>query len=126
MNNNQTNFDPITGQPINQNNQVQPPVVPLDEITPIEPIVSDTIQPVQPVPTVDNYDYMNTTQQLIQNTPTVEQSKQDFIDTTQTMTTPKQEEKKDGPNITFIIILFVIILASILFLFPYITNLLGY
>ena len=95
-------------------------------ITPIEPIVSDTIQPVQPVPTVDNYDYMNTTQQLIQNTPTVEQSKQDFIDTTQTMTTPKQEEKKDGPNITFIIILFVIILASILFLFPYITNLLGY
>lgn len=126
MNNNQTNFDPVTGQPINQNNQVQPPVVPLDEITPVEPIVSDTIQPVQPVPTVDNYDYMNTTQQLIQNTPTVEQSKQDFIDTTQTMTTPKQEEKKDGPNITFIIILFVIILASILFLFPYITNLLGY
>ena len=36
-----------------------------------------------------------------------------------------KEDKSEGPNLTFIIILFVIIFAAIFFLFPYLLNVLG-
>jgi len=60
----------------------------------------------------------------MQTIPTVEQSKQEFINNTQTNSSVKKEEKKDGPNIAFIVILFVIIFASIFFLFPYLLKVL--
>ena len=115
MNNNQMNFDPITGQPINQNLDNNNTVLPKQEqpVAPVQPV-----QPVQPIPVVDE-------QQQIQNIPTVEQSKQEFIDNTQANSTVKKEEKKDGPNIAFIVILFVIIFAAIFFLFPYLMDIIG-
>ena len=105
MNNNQMNFDPMTGQPINQNittipNQVQ------------------TTQPVQQPANNINI------QQQLQSIPTVEQTKQEFINNTQAENVVKKEEKQDGPNIVFIIILFVIIFAAIFFLFPYLMKVL--
>lgn len=123
MDNNQINFDPMTGQPINQNlnnnntvvpNQAQP--VNVQPVAPVQPVPA--VEPVQPIPVVDE-------QQQIQNIPTVEQSKQEFIDNTQANNTAKKEEKKDGPNIAFIVILFVIIFAAIFFLFPYLMDIIG-
>lgn len=119
MNNNQINFDPMTGQPINPNTNTNN-VVPNNGTT--TPMQQNNI-PVQPV----NTNNLNPTiepmavnvQQPMQNIPTVEQSKQEFIDNTQANSLDKKEDKKDSPNITFIIILFVIILAAIFFLFPY-------
>lgn len=119
MNNNQINFDPMTGQPINPNTNTNN-VVPNNGTT--TPMQQNNI-PVQPVntnnlnPTIDPMAV--NVQQPMQNIPTVEQSKQEFIDNTQANSLDKKEDKKDSPNITFIIILFVIILAAIFFLFPY-------
>ncbi|MBQ9072492.1 MAG: hypothetical protein IJY25_04990 [Bacilli bacterium] len=120
MNNNQMNFDPMTGQPIN-NNQVSQqniPIVGLEQsetVVQSQPQVTPTVQPQvtqQPVQT-------NTViQQPMQNVPTVEQSKQDFINNTQALTPEKKEEKKNGVNYTFIIILFIAIFVAIFFLFP--------
>lgn len=57
-------------------------------------------------------------QSQLQSIPTVEQNKQDFINNVQSMNTEKKEEKKEGINFIFIIILFVAILVAIYFLFP--------
>ena len=51
--------------------------------------------------------------------PTAGQSTQEFINNTQSMTSEKKEENKGKVNYAFVIILFIIILASIFFLFPY-------
>ena len=137
MNNNQMNFDPTTGKPIN-NNQAQN--TPINTVPTIQPTV-ENVQPVQPIPvqvepqvvTVEpqptiqqptNNAYINPQQQM-QGIATVEQNKQEFIQNTQASNLVKKEEKKDGPNITFIIFLFVIILVAILFLFPYLMKVLG-
>lgn len=105
MNNNQMNFDPMTGQPINQNIATTPNQV-------------QTTQPVQQPANNINI------QQQLQSIPTVEQTKQEFINNTQAENVVKKEEKQDGPNIVFIIILFVIIFAAIFFLFPYLMKVL--
>lgn len=141
MNNNQMNFDPMTGQPINQNtNTVNNNVVPnlgeqndISQVTPTQQV--PTIEPVeniQAVPTVESTQEVQpaginstlNTQQQMQNIPTVEQSKQEFINNTQANNQIKKEEKKDGPNIVFIVILFIIIFAAIFFLFPYLLEVL--
>ena len=114
--NNQMNFDPITGQPINQNN---------NNIVPNNGAINTLEQNNIPVQQENNLNQqpIETTvvnpQQIMQNIPTVEQSKQEFINNTQANSSAKQEEKKDGPNIAFIIILFIIIFVAIFFLFPY-------
>lgn len=54
----------------------------------------------------------------MQYVPTVEQSKQAFIDSTQNMSNKKKEEKKSGVNFAFIIGLFVVLFAAIVFVFP--------
>lgn len=129
MNNNQMNFDPMTGQPINQNtnsvnNNVVPNTLRQDSIQPTNQAQQvNTLEPAQQIQPTPVNNIMNT-QQQIQNIPTVEQSKQEFINNTQANNTVKKEEKKEGPNIIFIIVLFVIIFASILFLFPYLLKVL--
>ena len=139
MNNNQTNFDSVTGQQLNQNSinalntaqnigtQPQP-----QQVQP-----NPTVQPAQPipqvnqVPTVDieNSNLTNnqniSVQQQMQNIPIVDQDKQNFINNTQSNNTIPKEEKKGGINITFVVILFIIIFVAILFLFPYLLNILG-
>ena len=115
MNNNEFNFDSITGQPINNTNVSQQniPIVGLEQTN---MVYQSQLKP-QPVeqPVQNN----NFIQQPIQNVPTVEQSKQEFINNTQSLNSQKKEEKKEGVNYTFIIILFIIIFASIFFLFPF-------
>ena len=124
MNNNQMNFDPMTGQPLN-NNVVQPTVTPVAPVQQVMP--TPEVTPVQQVPTQANIIQENTpilNQQQMQNIPTVEQTKQQFIDNTQANSSAKIEEKKEGPNIAFIVILFIIIFAAIFFLFPYLIKVL--
>lgn len=129
MNNNQANFDPMTGQSINQNisntmNTVQP-AQPAQPAQPTQQAIAPTpeIQPIQPTSTVDNNII---TQQQMQYIPTAEQSTKDFISNTQANSAEqKEEKKKDGPNIGFIAILFIVIFASIFFLFPYLLKTLG-
>lgn len=125
MDNSQMNFDPMTGQPINKNTN-NSNMVPNNGMT--IPIEQNSIQNSLPTQT-ENVNNINVTpsiepsitnvQQSMQNIATVEQSKQEFIENTQANSSAKKEEKKDGPNIAFIIILFVIIFAAIFFLFPY-------
>lgn len=110
MNNNQMNFDPMTGQPINQNITTIP--------NQVQTTNSQTTQSVQQPANNINI------QQQLQSIPTVEQTKQEFINNTQAENVVKKEEKQDGPNIVFIIILFVIIFAAIFFLFPYLMKVL--
>lgn len=121
MNNNQMNFDPMTGQPItripNTNN------IPNNVIQSNNTIESNNISnsnQINPNLNQNTQSMQNTIVNQMQSIPTVDQSKQAFIDNTQSMTSEKKNEKKEGINYTFIIILFVIILASIFFLFPYI------
>ena len=125
MNNNQMNFDPMTGQPINNNPVPTAPVNPIPNVQPIpieQQVTTIESQPIIQQPT--NNTYINPQQQM-QGIATVEQDKQQFIQNTQASTVVKKEEKKEGPNIGFIITLFIIILASILFLFPYLMKVLG-
>lgn len=135
MNNNQMNFDPITGQPINQNtnnidNNVVHNTLEQDNINNVQQVpITETTQTIQNTQSVANIttqevstDLVNNNvlpQQQMQNIPTVDQDKQEFINNTQANSAAKKEEKKDGPNIVFIIILFIIIFAAIFFLFPY-------
>lgn len=96
--NNNINFNPMTGQPIQKNNE-QPQIT-------NQPLNQNSInQQVQ-------------IQNQLQSIPTVDQNKEQFIDNIQSANIEKKEEKKEGINLIFVIILFVIILVSIYFLFP--------
>lgn len=117
--NSNMNFDPMTGEPI-QNIQ---PATPVDN----QPVPSqENAQVVSESPAVEpNGQALNATakevaqiQNELQNIPTVEQDKEAFINNVQTIHQEKQEEKKEGVNFAFIIILFIIILVAIYFLFP--------
>ena len=128
MNNNQVNFDPMTGQPINQgfNGVSNAQVTPQQQANNIPNVVP----PIQPQPPMQQVNVANNTnpasiQQQMNSIPTVDQDKKEFITNTQATTEVKTETKKNGPNIAFIVILFIIIFASIFFLFPYLLDLLG-
>ena len=108
-------FDPMTGEPIVSNESV----VPVNEQVPNEPVVEvNTEVPVQDTNTVNNVNDAVQIQNELQSIPTVEQGKEAFINNVQSMNQEKKEEKKEGVNFVFIIVLFVVILAAIFFLFP--------
>ena len=88
--NNNIKYDPMTGEPIQQSVNIQQPETQEQTLV----------------------------QNEFQNIPRVEQSQEEFINNVQSVNTEKKEEKKDKINYTFIIILFIIIFASIFFLFP--------
>ena len=154
MNNNQVSFDPMTGQPINNTNSVanqlamqQPAQSVVQQSVTQQPVQPATQQPVQPTiqqndqinvpnlnenpnatisvaPSIEQPQPINIQQQL-SAIPTVDQNPQQFVNNTQATNVVKKEEKKEGPNIAFIVIIFVIIFAAIFFLFPYLLELLG-
>lgn len=140
MDNRQMNFDPMTGEPIVQNENIDNTATTQQAQTENIQVVStpqvestnETNQVTQTEVTQSTantqqqtIENVNSIQQQMQNIPTVEQNKQDFISNTQADSTAKEEVKKDGPNITFIVIMFLIIFASIFFLFPYLLKILG-
>lgn len=113
--NNNIKFDPNTGQPIIDNQNILNNQ--LNSIEQPQPIQIEQATPVQNNVVQQNAVQMSQTQ--IQNIPTVEQNKEQFIQNTQNLTTEKKEEKKQGINYTLIIVLFILIFASIFFLFPF-------
>lgn len=152
--NNNMNFDPLTGQPLNNNNtlnngninQNQNIAMPNQyaqtqntnvqaqvqntNIQPQQPIMNQNIElqnlnqaqynPVPPVPTVEdnNINNLENIQNSLNSIPTVDQSRTEFMNNTQTMNETKKEEKKSGINYGFVIALFIIVLVAIIFLFP--------
>ncbi len=119
-------FDPMTGQPINNTNTTVVPNMPNNTTVQNQnfQINQDTQtiqnQPIQQQP-INQQSFESTMINQInqmQSIPTVDQSKQDFINNTQNINAEKKEEKKQGINYVFIIILFIIIFAAIFFLFP--------
>lgn len=133
MDNNKMNFDPMTGLPINQPNNINElqPNIPIQnnidtsnlQYSNIEVSTQALQNSLLDTEIVNKQN--NNVQQQMQNIPTVEQSKNEFINNVNVaVNETKKEEKKDGPNITFIIILFAIIFASVFFLFPYLLEVL--
>ena len=117
---NNTQIDPVTGQPINNINQIrtQYPNQPVQPQTTVQMPAAQNIQP--------NLQNSNITiQQQMNSIPTVDQNAQQFMQNTQATTVVKKEDKKEGPNTIFIVILFAIIFAAIIFLFPYLLNIIG-
>lgn len=113
MNNNGMKFDPMTGEPLNnpQTDNQSLNAIPSMPVMPEMPQSNSNITtPVQ------SQDINN--QPLIQGVPTVEQSQQEFISSTQNISSEKKEEKKDKLNYTFVIVLFVLVMLAIYFLFP--------
>lgn len=120
MNNNEMKFDPITGQPLNNNLDLNNNISTQD-ISNNQNVVQTNQQVIQNAQmqqsNIVNQDLNNQIQ--MQSIPTVDQSRQEFINNTQALNAEKKEEKKSGINYAFIIILFAIIFAAIFFLFPY-------
>ena len=106
-NNMKMRFDPNTGKPLNDINEN---AVVQANTNNAETSINDSLS------------QSNVTN--INNIPTVDQSSNEFINNTQTISSERIEKKKGGLNYTFIIILFIVILISIIFLFPYLAKLL--
>ena len=142
---NKLRFDPMTGEPINQDNnvqplqpqtnleqqqiyqQVQPQQQGYEQVQTQQPLVQQqAYQQIKPqtVPNINQANSNNAIQQQMQTIPTVDQSRQEFVNNTQTSSDIKKEDKKDNSNIVFIVILFLIIFSAIFFLFPYLLNIL--
>lgn len=113
----------------NQNISQQNSDTVLKPITPIAVVdteVSDntsSVNQIQPENNNTTQSQLSTNKEIkiqneLQNIPTVEQDTQAFINNVQSMNVEKKEEKKEGVNFVFIIVLFIIILSTILFLFP--------
>ena len=100
-------FDPNTGKPIND----------INKNTVVQANTNNAETSIN-----DSLSQSNVTN--INNIPTVDQSANEFINNTQTISSERIEKKKGGLNYTFIIILFIVILISIIFLFPYLAKLL--
>ena len=116
--NNEIKFDPITGEPIN--NTVEP-IQPINTINQnIEQTnIVDPQNAIEPTVEQQQTNLQSQIQTELQNIPTVDQNEQQFINNVQSINNKeKKEDKKEGINFTFIIIMFVIILLVIIFLFP--------
>ena len=125
--NNNAKFDPMTGEPIQNNNQmlseqqianqqVQPEIQINTQEHPNTNQITET-----PIIEPNNIDQAQIQNQL-QSIPNVDQNKQVFIDNIQAMNSEKKEEKKEGSGIVPILILFAALLAIIYFLFPLLLN----
>ena len=138
--NNNMNFNPFTGEPLvmpslddmrqdldntTVNTMAEEPIAmpsldnmhqenlnTLNEMSyqaPIQNIETTQIDPMQ-----ETY-----IQRELENIPTVDQSEEKFINNVQTINQEKKEEKKEGINFIFIIVLFALLLAAVLVLFPF-------
>ncbi len=97
----------------------------------VQPIVNPTIISGTPAGTPNNNMAMGIQNQVGQTpniinpmagVPTVEQSQQDFIKSTQTISSDNSDDKSSGPNYILIIVIFAIKLAALLFVFPLLLN----
>ena len=116
--NNEMKYDPMTGEPINNT------VDPIQQENTInqtteEANIIETQTLLDPITEEQSTNIQTQIQTELQNIPTVDQNEQQFINNVQSINNKeKKEDKKEGVNFTFIIIMFAIILLTIIFLFP--------
>lgn len=109
-----------TTQNINTTNATMPNGQVLNGITgSVSPTVQPNLVDTSVVQNIQSQSNMVNQINQMQSIPTVDQSREAFIDNTQSMTAEKNEAKKSSVNYVFVIILFIIIFASIFFLFPF-------
>lgn len=118
---NDMNFDPMTGEPLHNNEQL----VDTQSINTVDIQSENNTTQIQQteMPTAQQQNGQNqqtetAIQDQLQNIATVEQSTDDFINKIQMQSQEIQEEKKETNKFTFLIILFIVLLGSIYFLFP--------
>lgn len=102
MNNNEMNFDPLTGQSIKKEESI--------------------VENGQNAASVTSTQEQTASQQDLQSIATVDQSNEKFINNTQSSSKENTNSSDGKMNYAFIIILFIIIFASIVFLFPLISK----
>ena len=117
--NNNVKFDPMTGQPI-QNDTAETPVLIEQQNTEnnVQSQITSETTTENITTEISRINQDAQIQSQLQIIPTVEQNKQDFINNVQSANQEKKEEKKEKNNLAFIIILFILILAIIYLLFP--------
>lgn len=131
MNNNGINFDPMTGQPISQNNNISPnPNEVMQNQSNSQTVETQAIN--QQVDVGANQSIPNNITQNVPidssanvppeiiSAPLVEQSKEQFINNSQVVNQEKVKEKgkNNGINYLFVIILLAVLFIAIFFLFP--------
>ena len=140
------NFDPNTGEPIqndnliNDNNVSIPENNTIVENIPIQPapikpeimqptqLDPEPAQPVQPEPAPENVEtpqMVNTVseealsaQDSVKGIPTIEQNDQSFVANTQAISSEKKSDDKSRVNYALILILLGVVVAAIFFGFP--------
>ena len=105
---NEIKFDPLTGQPINKK---EPTGQELQAMSENQNVVSN-----------NNNSETEKNQIDLQAIPNVNQSDEQFIKNVQATSKEKNDSSAEGINYAFIVILFIIIFASIFFLFPIINE----
>ena len=120
---NTQNFDNLSNNNANSmenmNAQVsQDTQVPNTQI-PIAPIGPENVQMSEPPKEI-----VSNTLTEINNIPTVEQQEQEFIDNAQAISADKtvEEDNSNGINYKFVIVLFIAVLITVFFIFPFITK----
>lgn len=131
MNNNGINFDPMTGQPISQNNNISPnPNEVMQNQSNSQTVETQAVN--QQVDVGANQSIPNNITQNVPidssanvppeiiSAPLVEQSKEQFINNSQVVNQEKVKEKgkNNGINYLFVIILLAVLFIAIFFLFP--------
>lgn len=132
MNNSQPNYNPNEGQqynnipqngnqtfnqvPNNQNNINVQPETQLNQTSAVTYQNVQTVSNNEQTASVSNN--QNITQNNMASVPTVEQSNNNFVQNTQTISSEKKVESKKGINYPLVILLFIIVLVSIFFVFP--------
>lgn len=132
--NNQLRFDPMTGKPLNNTQQIPQQQMPnqvntSNQVPGQQVLMNHTAiqQPTIQMQATQSFqpNQQSNIQQQMQAIPTVGQNMQEFINNTQTNSEVKTEEKNNKPNILLIVIIFAVIFAAIFFLFPYLLDVLG-
>ena len=98
--NDEMKFDPLTGQPLHNDNTQKPSSEVKIENTEEKTTVTEAQQ------------------NKVQSVATVEQSNDNFLNNTQSDSTVKNEKMNEKSSYIFIFVIFAIILLAIIFLFP--------
>ena len=110
---------PATNSTINNATPASTPVQNVQsQATPVGQAPVQNVQPVDPN-TAQTTNTGTVNSNNLQSVPTVDQSKEQFINNTQGVNKDDKPEKKSNINVVFVVIIFVVIILAIIFLFPY-------
>lgn len=106
--NNAPKFDPMTGQPINTENNINKQ--------------SNNVEMTNEVKKNIHSNNSFVVQAQMQSIATVEQNNEQFINNIQANNSENNDNLSSKKNLIFMIVLFIIVLVAIIFLFPYLSK----